>query len=53
MAAGSLAASLSQAGRSLPLTDIVIAAVAHAYNCAIYTTDAHFNHIPHVKLHRE
>lgn len=51
MASGSLAASLSQAGRSLPLTDIVIAAVAHAYDCAIYTTDAHFNHIPHVKLY--
>lgn len=51
IAAGELAASLNQAGITLPLTDILIAAVAKASECSIYTTDAHFSRIPHVKLY--
>lgn len=50
--AGELAASLSQAGRSLPLSDVLVATVAQTNNCSIYTTDLHFSQIPHVQLHR-
>jgi predicted nucleic acid-binding protein len=48
---GTLAASLSQHGLTLPLTDLLIAAVAQAHNCAIYATDAHFTRIPQVTLY--
>jgi predicted nucleic acid-binding protein len=34
------------------LSDCVLAAVALTNNCSIYTTDAHFSRIPHVKLYR-
>lgn len=50
--AGTLAAALDQQGRSLPLTDVLIAAIAQANNCSVYTTDAHFARIPHLKLYR-
>jgi predicted nucleic acid-binding protein len=51
-AAGTLAARLGERGVTLPLTDIVIAAVAQAYDCRIYTTDAHFTRIPHLTLYQ-
>lgn len=51
IAAGSLAAALSQRGLTLPLTDVLLAAVAQASHVSIYTTDRHFTHIPHVQLH--
>ena len=49
--AGTLAASLDQRGVAIPLTDLLIAAVAHLNNRSIYTTDRHFTRIPHVQLY--
>jgi len=51
IAIGTLAATLSQGGLTLPLTDLLIAAVAQAHDCTVYATDAHFTRIPHLKLH--
>ena len=50
--AGALAATLRQQGLTLPLTDIVMAAVAQVHDCALYATDVHFTHIPHLRLYR-
>ncbi len=50
--AGSIAAGLGQRGVNLPLSDVIIAAVAQANDCAIYTTDAHFSRIPNIRLFR-
>lgn len=47
--AGRTAAALRRHGLTLPLSDVVLAAVARIHGCAIYTTDAHFARIPHVK----
>jgi predicted nucleic acid-binding protein len=51
VSAGHLAAGLSQQGLTVPLTDLLIAAVAQAYGCVVYATDAHFARIPSVRLH--
>lgn len=50
--AGDLAASLKKEGKSLPLSDIVIAAIALEYDLAVFTTDKHFGQIPGLKLHK-
>ena len=50
--AGLLAASLRQQGTTLPLTDVLIATVAQAHQCRIYTTDRHFTRIPHLTLYQ-
>jgi len=50
--AGRMAAELRRQGLTLPLSDFIVAAVAQLHDCSIYTTDAHFSRIPHVKLHR-
>ncbi len=52
IATGTLAATLSQHGLTLPLTDLLVAAIAQAYGCLIYTTDHHFARIPHVQLYQ-
>lgn len=40
--AGRLAARLRQSGFTLPLSDIVIAALAQEHNCTVLTVDRHF-----------
>ena len=52
VAAGLLAASLRQQGATLPLSDVLIATVAQAHQCLIYTTDTHFTRIPHLTLYQ-
>ena len=47
-----LSASLKKKGLNLPLSDILIAAVAIEHNLKIFTLDKHFAQIPGVKLHQ-
>ena len=49
---GELSASLKQKGLNLPLSDILIAAVAIEHNLAVFTLDKHFAQIPGVKLYQ-
>lgn len=52
VAAGELASTLRRRGAVLPLTDLIVAAVAQAQGCSIYTLDSHFLRIPHVSLYQ-
>jgi predicted nucleic acid-binding protein len=45
-----LSASLKKKGLNLPLSDILIAAVAIEHNLKIFTLDKHYAQIPGVKL---
>lgn len=49
--AGELSASLRRNGITIPLTDILIAALALEHNCLVYTLDPHFAQIPGLSLH--
>ncbi len=48
---GELSASLRRKGVTLPLSDLVIAALALEHGCRVYTLDAHFEQIPGLTLH--
>lgn len=48
-AAGDLAQGLKQRGQTLPMSDILIAAIAIKYKLSLFTIDAHFDSIPDVK----
>jgi len=48
---GELAAGLRRRGRTLPLSDLVVAALALERGCTVFTTDAHFRDITGLKLH--
>jgi len=48
--AGELAADLRARGRTLPMSDLVVAALAIEHGFAVLTTDNHFRHIPGVRL---
>ncbi len=48
--AGILSYSLRKKGITLPLTDIIIAAIAKNNHAAIYTLDKHFISIPDIEL---
>ena len=50
--AGRLGSELRARGRPLPLTDLVIAATVMEHGAVLYTTDAHFESIPSLLLHR-
>jgi len=50
---GELAAALRTRGRTLPLSDILVAVLAGRYGCRVLTTDNHFRFIPDVKLFSE
>lgn len=50
--AGSLSGELKQKGVTIPITDIVIAALALEHNAEVFTTDPHFEKIPGLKLYR-
>lgn len=49
--AGDLSFSLRRKGITLPLTDLVIAALALEHGCQVYTLDPHFEQIPGLSLH--
>jgi predicted nucleic acid-binding protein len=40
---------LAARGQQLPLSDLVLAAVALRWDCAVYTSDPHFNLFPDLK----
>lgn len=49
--AGELSASLRRKGVTLPLSDLIIGALAVEHGCPLYTLDTHFKHIPGLKLY--
>jgi len=46
IAAGEISGGLLRKGITLPLTDLIIAAVAIEHRCSVYSLDAHFQRIP-------
>jgi hypothetical protein len=50
--ASEISASFRKKGLNLPLSDILIAAVALRNNLSVFTLDKHFEQIPGVKIHR-
>jgi len=49
--AGELSFSLRRKGVTLPLSDLIIAALALEHRCQVYTLDPHFEQIPGLTLH--
>ena len=50
--AGSLSAELRRKGLTIPLTDLIIAALAMEHDAEVFTTDPHFAKVPGLKLYR-
>ena len=48
---GDLSAHLLRKGVTLPLSDLVIAALAIEHECRVYSLDAHFKKIPGLRLY--
>lgn len=48
---GDLSAQLLRRGVTLPLSDLLIAALAIEHHCHVYTLDTHFKKIPGVPLY--
>ncbi len=48
---GDLSAQLLRKGVTLPLSDLLIAALAIEHDCRVYSLDAHFKKIPGLRLH--
>jgi predicted nucleic acid-binding protein len=48
---GELAFALRRRGLTLPLSDLVIAALALEHQHAVYTLDPHFEQVPGLQLH--
>lgn len=49
--AGELSASLRRKGVTLPLSDLIIGALAIEHGYRVYTLDTHFKHIPGLTLY--
>jgi hypothetical protein len=49
--AGEISAALRSKGVTVPLSDLVIAAVALGEGCEVFTVDPHFELVPQLKLH--
>lgn len=49
--AGELSYSLRRKGITLPLTDLIIGALAIEHDCRVYARDPHFERIPGLTLH--
>ncbi|MGH7411226.1 MAG: type II toxin-antitoxin system VapC family toxin [Candidatus Methylomirabilis sp.] len=49
---GELGSLLLRQGITIPLSDLIIAALALEHNCPVFTLDTHFRQIPGVKLYR-
>ena len=50
--AGEISSSLRRKGTTLPLMDVIIAALALEHNAEVFTVDPHFDKIPGLKLHK-
>ena len=50
--AGETSASLLRRGITLPMSDLIIAAIALEYRYQVYSLDAHFKKIPNLSLYR-
>lgn len=50
--AGQLANGLRNQGRTIPLSDVTIAAVAMQHDEPVLTTDTHFEFVPGLRLHQ-
>ncbi|MBI5789274.1 MAG: PIN domain-containing protein [Candidatus Schekmanbacteria bacterium] len=48
--AGILAAEMRSKGRTIPLSDILLACCAEKYNLQIFTVDKHFQDIPNISI---
>lgn len=48
--AGRLAARLRRGGKTLPFSDILLAALAREHNLSILTADRHFAEIPEIEI---
>lgn len=48
---GDLSAQLLRRGVTLPLSDLIIAALAIEHHCPVYSLDTHFKKIPGVRLY--
>jgi len=49
--AGELAAELRSKGRTLPMSDLLVAALAIEHRLSVFTIDNHFRHVPGVRLY--
>lgn len=49
--AGELSCSLRRKGITLPLTDLIIGALAIEHGCRVYALDPHFERMPGLTLH--
>jgi predicted nucleic acid-binding protein len=49
--AGDISASLRRQGITIPLSDLIIAAVAMAHGCQVFTVDPHFDQVQELKRH--
>ena len=49
---GDLSFALRRKGITVPLSDLVVAAVALEHDCSVYALDPHFEQVPGLKLHR-
>ncbi|RJQ56607.1 MAG: PIN domain nuclease [Nitrospiraceae bacterium] len=47
-----MSASLKRKGLTLPLSDIIVAAIAIEHNLSVFTLDKHFEQIPGVKIYK-
>jgi predicted nucleic acid-binding protein len=50
--AAQLGRELAAKGRKVPLTDLAVATIAKRLDAFVYTTDPHFDWIPHLKRYR-
>ena len=48
---GQVANELRRLGRTIPLSDVIIAVVAMQHNEPVFTTDRHFELVPGLRLH--
>lgn len=51
MRVGELARQLRQKGVTVPILDLLIAALALEHGCEVYTLDEHFERVPGLTLH--
>ena len=49
---GTTLAGLRRAGKTLPISDVILAALAIENDCSVLTFDRHFRSISNVRLHR-
>lgn len=49
--AGEISASLRKNGITIPLTDLIIAAMALSEDLEVFTVDPHFKEVPGLRLH--